>query len=103
MLLVLMPYLFNGRMTAVMASGDHQASFIKGGQQHQNHGEDELWEANFMADKRDLVSVFRCLLIQRSICILFLFLLSQHISQSNLYLLCLCTETEHTSWFLLPT
>ena len=63
MLLVFVPYL-NGGMTAVMASGDHQASFIKGGQQHQ--GEDELWEANFMADKRDLVSVFKCLLIQRS-------------------------------------
>ncbi len=56
-LLVLMPYLFNGRMTAVMASGDHQAPFVKAGQQQQQ-GEDELWEANFMADKRDLVSVF---------------------------------------------
>ena len=58
MLLVFVPYL-NGGITAVMASGDHQASFIKSGQQQQHQGEDELWEANFMADKRDLVSVFR--------------------------------------------
>jgi hypothetical protein len=76
MLLVLMPYLFSARMgVAVMASGDHEAPFIRAGQQQQqqDHGEDELWEANFTAKKRDLVSVFRCLLIQRSIHVLFSF------------------------------
>ena len=57
MLLVFVPYL-NGGMTAVMASGDHQASFIKGGQQQQ--GEDEFWEAKFMADKRMKNIVILC-------------------------------------------
>ena len=56
MLLTMVPYLFNAAsMVTVMASDDHRAPFIKGGQQ-QLQQSDEMWEAQFYAENRALVS-----------------------------------------------
>ena len=63
LLIILVSCLFNVRMATALGKdedeGDLRASFTQGGQQ-QHQGEDELWEAKYMADKRARVSVFRC-------------------------------------------
>lgn len=52
MLLILLPHLSNARMSGTGTSGERDLQ----AQPHQ--GEDELWEAKFMEDRRALVSAF---------------------------------------------
>ena len=88
LLIILVSCLFNVRMATALGKdedeGDLRASFTQGGQQ-QHQGEDELWEAKYMADKRVRVSP-ACIHV---------YVLISHIlstSKSLTYLLCLCIE-----------